>query len=424
MTLFLSTIGSFIGAIDDGQSWVEEFNDHLKKVAALYSEASPAEISDTLHRFASLLPDLPLVALGHVAIMCGSLVECGGDPDIAGPPLLEKLTSVNQAVSDFYYRCRARAESDKELVEELRPVAVENADEDVDAASLTPADIIEDHINNEGWQDLARRFGPELFELYPNSVLAHMAEDYFRLGLIAHLSRSRKLRAMARAQSLYLQQTRTADNAADSDRSFLATMLQVLDDEQLLVLHVEQKKGFEIRISGIADNFQFQTLLAGAVIGSPSAGMLTGTAPSSLAVAQCRDAAVGDNGGEHVTGAFNLCNWGAIQADASLSNDLADSHHWIWGEGCPADILPFEGRRVVLLGRPPYGRGWGAGRPFSGMVGELTVERRLEDAEVVNWLSRLARAAHPSAPSADVGVLETSPVDAAQKSVKPWWKFL
>jgi hypothetical protein len=395
MSAFMTAVESFIDAIKGDQAWVEELNDHSQKLAHLYSTATAREVNDALGRFASLFPKVPLVALGHVAITCGSLVERGGDTEIAGPALLERLTRVNETATDFYQRCRALAESDAGLIEELRAEAAENGGDDVDANTLTPAAIIDDHVAGQGWQDLAQRFGPALFKEHPSSVLGHMAEEFFRLGLIAHLSRSKGLRSAARARPELLEQTLRADEAASSHRTFLAVLLQVLDDEPLLVVHVEERKGFDIRISGIADNFQLHTLLAGAIIGSPAKGMVTGEAPSKRAVAECRDAAVGRGGGDNVTGAFNLWNWSGLQPDGCLPEGQTGSDHWIWNEGCPADIVPFEGRRVVLLGPPPYVRHWRAGRAFLGMVGELTVERRLSEAEVADWLNRLTRAANP-----------------------------
>jgi hypothetical protein len=396
MSAFMTAIESFIDAIKGEQAWVEELNDHSQKLAKLYSKATSREVNDSLGRFASLFPDVPLVALGHVAITCGSLVERGGDPEIAGPALLQRLSRVNETATDFYHRCRALAESDAELIEELRAEAAENAGEDIDANTLTAAVVIDDHVASQGWQKLAQRFGPALFKAHPASVLGHMAEEFFRLGLIAHLSRSKSLRGAAREQSQLLEQTLKADEAASTHRSFLGIMLQVLDDEPLLVVHVQQRKGFDSRIAGIADNFQLHTLLAGAIIGSPAKGMVTGEAPSKRAVAECRDSAVGRGGGDNVTGAFNLWNWGALQPDGRLPDGQTEgSDHWIWNEGCPADIVPFEGRRVVLLGPPPYVRHWRAGRAFLGMVGELTVERRLSEAEVADCLNRLTRAANP-----------------------------
>lgn len=111
-------------------------------------------------------------------------------------------------------------------------------------------------------------------------------------------------------------------------------------------------------------------------------------------MAQCRDAPFCD-GREDVTDPFNLFHWTALGPDGSLSSQgesLEMTEHWIWNEGCPADITPFEDRRVILLGSSPYARFWQAGRVFHEMVGELTVERTLEPAEVDNWLQRLQAA--------------------------------
>jgi len=336
-----------------------------------------------------------------VAINCGSLVERGGDPAVAGLGLLDALPRLAAAAGEFYGRARALAAADKRLMDELRQESTAGADDDesAEAHPPTPAALLEEYIAHEGWERLARQFGPVLFQDQPAAVLGHMAEDFFRLGLIAHLSRSTDLRRAACARPALLEQTLRLDDAAGAPRSFLAMMLRVLDDEPLLVLHVEQKKGFEVRIGGLADNFQLHTLLAGAVIGSSWNGWLTGTAPGKRALAECRDAPVGPGGGAEMTGAFNLYNWTALRPDGTLPEGIAvdATGHWIWNEGCPADITPFEGRRVVLLGRPAYNRMWRAGRIFGGMTGELTVERKLARGEVAEWLERLARADRPGA---------------------------
>jgi hypothetical protein len=269
--------------------------------------------------------------------------------------------------------------------------------EDPENAGRTPTEIIDQHIAGEGWQRLAGQFGPVLFQEHPASVLGHMAEEFFRLGLIAHLSRSKSLRAAARSEPGLLAGTLECDDIAGLPRSFLATMMHVLDDELLLVLHVQQRKGFDVRISGIADNFQLHTLLAGAIIGSPEKGCVEGEAPGPRALAECRDAPIDRRGGDNVTAAFNLFNWTALQPDGSLPEGQVSgaAAHWIWNEGWPAEIVPFAGRRIVLLGPPPYTRYWRAGRQFPGMVGELAVERILDAATVNDWLQRLMHAARP-----------------------------
>jgi len=398
LSAFLSAVQSFIDDIQAKRGWVEELNEHSHTIARHMKKASAGEVTEALQKFAALFPRVPLVAAGLVAINCGSLIERGGDPAIAGPALLDFLPRINETGRDFYTRIRALAAGDESLLDELRQESADGADEAEggEIRQWTTDEVIDQHVANEGWGRLANQFGPVLFQDHPESVLGHMSEDFFRLALIAHLSRSKTLRSTARSRPSLLEQTLQVDEAGGMHRSFLANILQVLDDELLLVIHVEQEKGYDVRIGGLSDNFQLHTLLAGALIGSPAQGWLVGTAPSKRAVAECRDADIAEGGGAQMTGAFNLCNWTALRPDGSLSEDADDAgDNWIWNEGCPAEIVPFEGRRIVLLGKPPYERLWRAGRQFCGMVGDLTVERMLGAAEVTEWLKRLTDSPRP-----------------------------
>jgi hypothetical protein len=394
MPALLTAVTEFVEAIRGQAVSVEDLNDRSRRVAERLPRSRPADMDAALRLFVGLFPNVPLAAVGLVALNCGSLVENGGDPSIAGPVLLAKLPRLNETATEFYSRCRALAEADRAFLDEVRAEAIDPSEEAGEDREWTPADLVAEHVANEGWEKLADRYGPAIYQGHPTAVLGHMSEEVFRLGLIAHLSRSKALRAAARARPELLAQTQAADAAAGLPYSFLTTMLRVLDDELLTVIHVGQRKGFDVRIAGLADNFQLHVLLAGALIGKPSDGWLDGERPSPRAVAECRDRPVGKAGGANVTGAFNLLNWTALQPDGTLANGSSEDPdvHWIWNEGCPADIVPFEGRRVVLLGPPPYSRHWRAGRQFDGMTGELEVERKLSTAEVAAWLARLQAA--------------------------------
>jgi hypothetical protein len=393
MSALLNAVQAFIDDIKGEKAWMEEFAEHSRNIARHLKAASRDEVNEALRRFASLFPKVPIVVLGTVAVNCGALVENDGDPAIAGPSLLERLRVVNETAGDFCSRCRALAIADEPLVNELRAALAEGA-LDAGRDRLGPSDVVDNYIASEGWRRLADTYAQRLYEEHPTSVLGYFAEHQFRLGLIAHLCRSKALRAAARSQAELLDGTRKRDEVSGSHGSFIATMLQVLDNEPLVVLHVEQRKGFEVRISGIADNFQLHTLLEGAIIGAPANGWVDGKAPSARAIAQYRDAVIDERGGEDVTGAFNLYNWTALQPDGTLFSGLGKdiAGQWIWNEGCPADIAPFEGLRIVLLGPSPYVRNWSAGRQFQGMRGELTIERVLDSASVNDWLHRLIHA--------------------------------
>jgi hypothetical protein len=383
MSAFLDAVSEFIDAIRGERAWVEELNALSQKVGGLLGAATPAEIEEALRRYAGLFPKVPLVAVGLVVLNCGSLVERGGDPGIAGPALLDKLPRVLETATDFYHRCRARAEADPDLAAELRARAKEGEDEyDLDS-----------FINEESWDELARRYGPALFQEAPAAVLGHMSEYVFGLGVIAHLSRSKPLRVMARGRPELLAAADAADEVARR-RSFLALMLRVLDDEPLVVLHPGQGRGYRVRISGISDNFQLHALLAGHLIGNPAAGLLRGEPIDPRITAFATDAPA-EGGADQFTGPFNLWNWTGLLPDGTLPGGTDGSDDWVWNEGTPADIRPFDGVRVVLIGPPPYTRHWRVGRQFPGMVAEFVTERALTPAEVRDWLARIAAAPRP-----------------------------
>ena len=172
---------------------------------------------------------------------------------------------------------------------------------------------------------------------------------------------------------------------------FLAEMLRVLDDEELLALHPETGRGWKVRVAGISDNFQLHTLLADALIGDPDKGLLPGRRPDPRVTAAARDGAV-DPSAALAEGAFNLMNWPALRPDRTLPTGQDGSAHWIWNEGVPDDIEKFEGVRVVLLGPPPYHRTWDAGRRFEDMHAELNVVETLTPAAADDFLGRIAAA--------------------------------
>src|SRR5262249_46341536 len=82
--------------------------------------------------------------------------------------------------------------------------------------------------------------------------------------------------------------------------------------------------------------------------------------------------------------------WEALQPDGRLpDNPLANHDFCVWNEGVPADIPPFEGVRVILLGNVSFARSWNGGRVFPFMAGDLRLEERLPPEAVGGWLRRI-----------------------------------
>jgi hypothetical protein len=379
MSAFADALEAFLSAIRSDDAWIDELNAHSRRFGTALNGATPAEIGGAQRALAALFPNVRPVATGHVGISCGSLVECGGDPHVTGFALLDLLPVLLRNVGDFYELACDRAANDADLAREIESRKADDPEYD-----------LESYISDESWDALALRYGPALFQEHPMPVFAHMADRFFTLGVIAHLSRSKELRAAARARPELLERSR-ANDGYFGGQTHLTCMLRVLDNEPLLVLHPAEGKGYALRISGVADNFQLHTLLAGELIGD---GRLSGEPPSASVVALARG--IGEPSGRlNARGSFNLWNWTGLRADGTLPEGQTGSEHWIWNEGVPADVRAFEGTRVVLLSPPPYSRGWNAGRRFAHMPVECAVERELSADEVRALLARMATAPRP-----------------------------
>ncbi|MBO0796205.1 MAG: hypothetical protein J2P36_35380, partial [Ktedonobacteraceae bacterium] len=238
-----------------------------------------------------------------------------------------------------------------------------------------------------------QHYGQRVAEKMPEEVPALEPLCTAALAVVMRLSSVRTAICHDAAFVSALTSTTGYSSAADC----LSTLSQVLDNEEIIVLHPGLKCGYRIRIRGVSDNFQLHTLLADALIGDPNQRWLPGQRPDP------RVAAAANNGpfplpGEEdakfpaAEGAFNLWNWQGLQSDGTLPKGGSNSEHWVWNEGTPADIEHFEGTRVILLGPPPYHRSWNAGRFFPGLDGELEVLEIASPAPVDDWLARIITA--------------------------------
>ncbi|GCE29808.1 hypothetical protein KDA_52920 [Dictyobacter alpinus] len=162
------------------------------------------------------------------------------------------------------------------------------------------------------------------------------------------------------------------------------------------MLHPESLHWYHIRISNIGLNFELHTLLADALIGDPKRGWLAGTRPDPRVVAAAKDGPFplrDDHDYQnfpHAEGSFNLWNWRGLQPDGRLPSGFEKREQWIGNEGQPAEIEPFEGTRIILLGPLHYAQSWNAGRYFPQLKGELEVLEKLSEQQARQWLSGIA----------------------------------
>jgi hypothetical protein len=325
-----------------------------------------------------LVADRDFAYVGEFAQTCGILVETGCDAAQAIDPVLGRLSDTLRAAETFL------------------------------AACLDEGQTAGGPEEDRGPRELVEEYGPRVAGRLPAEARAFEATGPLCLGAIALLARLPQKRKQVRHDTALLGQAHTLA-AVSGPAGLLTRMLQVLDDEELLILSPEHRVGFRVRIRGIGDNFQLHTLLAGSIIGPAEEGLypgLVGTirdghaTPAQpgrpldwRAVGVARDLPCTRDEAA-VWSHLQLWTYQALQPDGRLpDNPLGRPDLFVYNEGVPADIPPFEGVRVVLLGDVSFSRSWNGVRVFPFMAADLGVEATLSAAEVDGWLGRIAAAA-------------------------------
>lgn len=115
----------------------------------------------------------------------------------------------------------------------------------------------------------------------PEQADAWLAAAHLLRAMTAVLSHSASARATARSDhELAAALGRMLDLADPDCAGFVRQLLRVLDGEELVVLHPGLGRGYRVRISGVADNFQLDVLLAAALIGEPEQAGCPAPAPT------------------------------------------------------------------------------------------------------------------------------------------------
>lgn len=333
--------------------------------------ADPAELDRVLVRVCNLFEAVPLGIAARLAVMAGALVEDGADPR----PLV-KWVALGLGAS---------LDSAVEFVTVWRRVAGDRLDMPQPEDSQAAFDAALAALKGRGGWRRALRVSAGL----PDKKAYLLVEGWFASAQwalpAATLLQNRDVRIGFPLRERLAAAVATVAPLRP-DLECLVRLLAVLDDERLVVLHRPTGRGYEVTIGGVGDNFQLHTLLAAALSGPDADGLLEGVRldPSWLAAAS-------DGPLEPVKlirGQFNL----------------VDGYgEWIWNEGKPADIPLLDGRRVLVLDRPPYERTWNLGRTFPMLRADVRLERTMQAEEAAGWLSRVAPAApEPSSTPAEI----------------------
>ncbi|MDI1465556.1 hypothetical protein QEZ54_31760 [Catellatospora sp. KI3] len=325
----------------------DAFDEALEALWAAAQHAGPDELTAALSQVAPLLAVLDASVGGEFAMLCGALIEIGAMPEALLMVLTVRLPGILSdavAFTDVWARLVPGTP--------LPEPDMENFDTALDRLDTRMPPAEASHLT-EAWFALTSwlRCASTMLQASP------MARQF--------LSTDPALRSMVAELESHRE-----------DMIWVSSLLGVLDNAQLVVLHRAQRRGYVVRIGGVGDNFQLHTLLAGTLAGPAERGLLTGYEVDPAWTAVAANAPRSAFGGQ-VRGQFNL----------------VDVHgNWIWNEGTPADIPLLDGVRVVVLDPPPYARGWDNSRRFPLMPAWISLDEVMAPEQAAAWLSRVADA--------------------------------
>lgn len=351
--------------------------------------AGDPERNEVVRRFAPLIAEIRIGRAAMLALASGALVEEGASFEPMAEPTLARFAEAVHDSIPFIEACAALAHEN----------AVGSGGAEVPQHAHAHDDDKDEAAGPDAESAIAR-FGEQVAERMPDAAQAFSALQMLTTAALAVLQRSKPRRRRIKEHAPLVADIQRFEQLGFELPCF-REMLALLDDEEVIVLHPQLGRGYVIRIAGIGDNFQLHTLLADVLIGSADDGWLPGERPSREVAALAKDAPITDPDKLPTAhGAFNLWNWTGLRSDGTLPNPQTEgqgtgSEHWIWNEGMPADIVPFVGKRIILIGPAPYPRGWNAGRFFPAMTGELDVLRTMSADEARDWLARIAAAPKP-----------------------------
>lgn len=317
----------------------------LQGIAKATPKARPEEVDAALVKLVPVLAEIPFGMGGDLAQIAGSMADYGTRPAIVVPTLVGRATDALQQAARFaaLYGDAFGDLPDSGDQEQIGPTV----ERFVATAPERGLDQQEAYLLVQAWFCANQWVQPVLYLSQRKDVRVALPD------------RSR-LTAAVEAMREHIE---TAH--------WLYGLLLVLDDEPLVVLHRATGRGYRVTISGIGDNFQLHTLLAAALIGDESRGLLPGQRPTDTEIAAASD-------GEDMTPAAGIRG----------NFNLVDAYgEWIWNEGRPADIPKLEETRVVVIDPPPYARSWNAGRAYPLMRPTVTVTGMLPPDEAGRWLS-------------------------------------
>ncbi|TNE44356.1 MAG: hypothetical protein EP343_31915 [Deltaproteobacteria bacterium] len=290
----------------------------------------------------------------RVALFCGSLVEQGADPEILVDVVVEILE-----------QC---------LLDALQLVVEVEARWDLDSPDDLPEDLLE-----------------QFFAQEPEWVKGWRALGFIILPAMTMLARSVPARERARERDSLMRVAEAMDEVHGLV-DYLYQLLIMVDNQEFLVLHPGETKGFRIAIEGVRNNYHLFTLLQQTLLLDPDGPMLTSALPDP----ELGEIARGEVQLEQPlsdVGLWNYVHWTQLAQHTDVSA-LDDGRHTIQGEASPLTIREFQGTKMIVLETTWSQHTWDANffAPLhDALRSKVEVLEIISPSEVEDWLQEFTK---------------------------------
>lgn len=360
MTELQRATDEFIRVMSDILSSNEEVNAALQPCFKALQNSDEDEVNEFMKRVFSLvnLPDLERASLATT--VCGYLVERGFPSYAIVDDFIGFYESLLDKTHPFYGM----------LFSQIEKLDTEDEEKEEKVNELY-SDLINDKelVSNEVYNAIT-----ELDKFYACgiSLFSIDKENFYK------------------AKERLKEKTDYVGNYSQGCYWF-STLFSVLFDEPVTVIDIDRMIGFNGKINGIADNYQLQHLLMSLPIlndGKPA------ISNEDLAVVNGEGEQITDRSIENKWNMYNLelCKkegWQTLINPDEPSESVEYRDCWIWSEGAPQDITKHNGRRVILLGLPPYSRSSRVQRTFKNLRASIDIEQELTKEEIEKWLYQI-----------------------------------
>lgn len=288
----------------------------------------------------------------------GALVESGAPPELAWPAIEHGFIATLDGATKFAHACLDRVDHlalDEAVKSQREPVKKELPKE------------------TAAWDILRSRC----------------------MAATACLTRSHALREKVRASGKLMKAADPLVDYVDEVTAF-SRVLRIVHDEPLLVIHLEQRKGWRFTIRDLSTTTELYVLLLDAIVGDPAKGLLKAKKPNPKALVTIKDPDNAPKNTAMLDVPFHTVAWTGLLADGTLPDPKSEDvehHNWVWLEGVPAEIPPFEGERVILLQGPVMKRDVEVPVPYDALFPTLKPRGKVARAEVDRLLAKMTAAA-------------------------------